>query len=252
MLAALCNGLAGVRMFRWVAFFSLLAVTTAVASATGLVRQTNSSLPRRTQELLAHVVEFAYVPLFPIIDAAAGLRWQQRLRAKNLIVPRDGIYATQLGRYQNLHGQLTAKFYHDRYVHYLLDGVSHIGIASPHAQPENERLLSVSGQEINIAEQVSGVLVWNHVNYGKRVAFSPQDGQRLYASGAAKIPDDIDMLYGIVDGVFSDDYHRVTIAQARTQSRRLLELPHTTTFIVPRLAITSIDDKHRELRSLLQ
>lgn len=223
----------------------------ATANVAQWGRKTNSSLLRRTQELLAKVAELAYVPLYPIVDAAAGLSWQQRLRANHLIASRNGIYPIQLRRYQRYHGQLSAKFYHDFYVHYRLGGESRVGIASAYAQPEDGRMLNIGGQQINIAEQVSGVLVWNHVNYGKRVAFNPQDGQFLYASGAVKIPTDTARVYGIVDGVFSDDFHRVNVNQLKTEQGELLDLPHSVTFIAPRLAITSLDDRHGELRSLL-
>ena len=181
---------------------------------------------------------------------AAGLGWQHRLSA-NLIISRNGIYAAQLSRYQHYHGQLPAKFYHDLYVHYRLGGVSHVGVASVHAQPENERRLNVGGQEISIDKQVSGVLVWKHVNYNKRVKLKLQDSQLLYTSGAVEIPDNTDTMYGTVDGVFSDDAHLVKVERVKTDDGELLELPHAAIFIAPRLAITSLDDKHGELRSLL-
>ena len=182
---------------------------------------------------------------------AAGLGWQHRLRAGNLMTSRNGIYVAQLSRYQRYHGQLPAKFYHDLYVHYRLGEVSHIGVASVDAQPEDERWLSVDGQEISIAKQVGGVLVWKHANYDKSVKLSLQDGQFLYARGAVKIPDHTDTIYGTVSGVFSDDFHLVKVERVKTDDGELLELPHAATFIATRLAITSLDDKHGELHSLL-
>ena len=182
---------------------------------------------------------------------AAGLGWQHRLRAGNLMTSRNGIYVAQLSRYQRYHGQLPAKFYHDLYVHYRLGEVSHIGIVSAYTQPENEWLLSVDGQEISIANQVGGVLVWKHVNYNKRVKLKLQDSQLLYTSGAVEIPDNTNTMYGTVDGVFSDDFHLVKVERVKTDDGELLELPHAATFIATRLAITSLDDKHGELHSLL-
>ena len=120
--------------------------------------------------------------------------------------------------------------------------MSHIGVASVRDQPENEWLLSVGRQKISITEQVGGVLVWKHANYDKRVKLKLQDGQFLYASGAVKIPDNADIIYGTVSGVFSDDFHLVKVERVKTDAGERLDLPHPATFIAPRLALTSLDD----------
>lgn len=233
--------------------FLLTGVTAASGvSVVELTRRTNSSLPRRLQEVLAKGVEVSFWPLFPLIDAAAGsgLSWQQRLRAKHLIPQRNGIYASQVYRYQQHQNNLTAKFYHDRLLHYRIDGVSYIGMPSSHAQPENARKLLIGGEKINIAD-VSGVLVWNHVNYGKRVGVALQDAQFLQAHGRVTIPNGIDRLYGEIDGAFSDDFHLIRVSQVRSHGGEILVLEHDCTFIAPRLAITSFDSKNGELLSLL-
>ena len=220
-------------------------------NVTHLSRKTNSSFPRRAQEVIAKTVELIAVPLYPLVDAAAGLSWQQRLRAKDLIMRRDGIYAAQLARYQRHQSELTARYFYDFLLHYRIDGVSHIGTASSHAQPDDARLLSIGGKEINIAQQVSGVLVWNHVNYDKLVSFNLQDGQHLHSSGAGTIPEGVETVYGKVSGVFTDDYHLVDVRQVRKASGEIVELPYTPSFIVLRQALTSLNDKQGELRSLL-
>ena len=240
-------------MSRCLLLIFLLSGVTATSSGVSVVelaRRTNFSLPRRVQEVVAKGVEISFLPLFPVIDAAAGLSWQQRLRAKHLLTQRDGIYASQVHRYRQHQANLTAKFYHNRLLHYRIDGVSYIGMPSSNAQPEDEYMLRIGGKEIEIAA-VSGVLVWNHVNYSKRVGVALQDAQFLQTHGKVTIPAGSDRLYGTVDGAFSDDFHLVRVSQVRSQGGELLTLQHDCTFIAPRQVITSFDDKSGELRSLL-
>ena len=240
-------------MFRCLLLIFLL-MGEAAASGRSLIelpRRTNSSLLRRVQEMLAKGLEISLVPLFSVIDAAAGLNWQQRLQAKHLLTQRHGIYASQVHRYRQHQDSLTARHYHDLLLHYRIDELSHIGTPSSHVQPENKRLLRISGEEIKIAD-LSGVLVWNHSNYGKRVEVALQDAQFLQAHGQVTMPADISRLYGEINGVFNDDFHLIRVSQVKSQgSEELSELQHDCTFIAPRHTITSLDNKDGELRSLL-
>ena len=201
-VCVIADDLVRVRCSRGVTFLLLFTSVTVAASVAQLAQKRYSSLSRRTQELLTKAIEFTRMPRYSVVDATVELNWAKRLRAKDFIAKRNGIYAAQLSRYQRHRHELTAKFFYDRIVHYRIDGKSYIGIADRHAQPEDVRLLSIGGQEISIAEHVSGVLVWDHINYDKRVALKLQDGQYLYASGAVNIPANTDMMYGTVDGVF--------------------------------------------------
>ena len=219
-------------------------------NAIEVTRRTNLSWPRRFQEFVAKGLEISFWPMIPFIDFAAGLGLDQRLQAKHLIRQRNGIYASQAHRYQQHQDNMTAKFYHDRLIHYRIAGVSHIGMPSSHVQPNNDRQLHIGGENINIAD-VSGVLVWNHVNYGKRVAVALQDAQFVQAHGKVTIPDGTDRLYGEIGGAFSDDFHLIRVNQVRSHGGEVLALEHDCTYIAPRPAITSLDSKDGELRSLL-